>query len=217
MKRIGLSAILVVLLSGCIYGMWQGGLNTLVGKDIQTAFNVLGYPSAKQEFGSETVYTWSANSPGTYSVPRTSTTTGTIGTTPVYGTTTYYQDVPYTASCLIKIISAKNSRILSWEVQGNNLMPCSPWIDRLVDYYKQNGPRDSNEPEREFDNLIVPPGVSYAQFTETKNFCASIDDLLDCMIREGFKLGTPGRLPIEKLSVWRKNNFPNEPSVWTVE
>jgi hypothetical protein len=63
-------------------------------------------------------------------------------------------------------------------------------------------------------NFIVPSGVSYEEYTNTKDFCASIVDLLDCMIREGYKLGTPQMLPVD---VWGKITFPNEPSAWTSE
>jgi hypothetical protein len=59
MKKLGIVAALAIILSGCAASMIEKGLGALEGKDVKGAFNVLGYPSGKQEFGSETVYFWS--------------------------------------------------------------------------------------------------------------------------------------------------------------
>lgn len=76
--------------SGCAtFGQMQRGLNALRGQDVQTAFDILGYPSGKQEFGSDTVYSWQVDSSGAILLPQTSTISGSVGMTPVYGSTTY--------------------------------------------------------------------------------------------------------------------------------
>ena len=216
MKRIGLVATIGMLLSGCVFGMMEKGLGALVGKDVKTAFNVLGYPSGKQEFGSETVYFWSVSRSGTYSMPQTSTTSGMVGTTPVYGTTTYYQQVPYNYTCLVKIITAKSGQIISWEYEGN-LAGCSAYAGRLNDFYNENSQVVRDQPEPEFNNLIVPAGVSYAEYKATKDRCAAMAEPLPCFYQAGYKPGKPLMLPTRHLDTWRKNNFPNEPSAWTAE
>jgi len=113
----------------------ENGLNALSGKDIRTAFNVLGYPSGKQEFGSNTVYFWSGSRVGEMYLPQTSTTYGTIGTTPFYGTTTSGQIVPVNYSCLIKLITNQNGMIISWEYEGN-IGGCAYYIQNLNRYYE---------------------------------------------------------------------------------
>jgi hypothetical protein len=148
MKKIGFIATLGIIFSGCVGSMIENGLNALQNKDVRTAFNVLGYPSGKQDFGSETVYFWSFSESGTQFVPQTSTTSGSIGTVPVYGTTTYNQAVPYNYNCQIRLITDKSDRIIMWDYKGN-LAGCSHYATRLNDYYKsQNSAANYAPPKR---------------------------------------------------------------------
>jgi hypothetical protein len=135
MRKIGLVATLGIIFSGCVGSMIENGLNALQGRDVRAAFNVLGYPSGKQDFGSEIVYFWSYSDSGTQFVPQTSTTSGLIGNVPVYGTTTYNQAVPYNYNCLIRLITDKSDRIIMWDYKGN-LAGCSHYAGRLNAYYK---------------------------------------------------------------------------------
>ena len=124
------------LLSGCVtFTQMENGLNALSGKDERVAFDVLGYPSGKQIFGSDTVYFWSVNSSGVMFLPQTSTTTGMIGNTPVYGTTTYNQAVPVNSNCLIKLVVNSNGKIFRWSYNGN-IAGCEHYINRLNNYTK---------------------------------------------------------------------------------
>lgn len=78
--------VLCLWLCGCAtFGQMERGLNSLQGQNIQTAFDVLGYPSGKQEFGSDMVYYWQVNSTGAVLLPQTSTTSGYVGMTPIHG------------------------------------------------------------------------------------------------------------------------------------
>ena len=113
----------------------EKGLAALMDKDVATAFNVIGYPSGKNEFGDKTVYYWSVNTSMTMFLPQTSTTSGTVGMTPFYGTTTYNQAVPINCNCLIKLVANEDGKLIRWEYNGN-LCGCNTYIDRLGRYYE---------------------------------------------------------------------------------
>ena len=141
MRKIIALLALAILVSGCAtFGQMEKGLNALQGSNVQTAFDVLGYPSSKQEFGKDTVYYWKVANSGTMLLPETSTTTGYVGMTPVYGTTTYNQAVPVSYNCLIKIITDDRGTIKTWEYNGN-YGGCGCYIDRLNKYYNQQNPK----------------------------------------------------------------------------
>lgn len=140
MKNIILTIVLASLVSGCAtFAQMERGLGYLMGKNEQTAFNVLGYPNGKQQFGEDTVYYWSVSSSGALILPQSSTTYGTVGTTPVYGTTTYNQVVPVNYNCQIKLISSKDGILKSWEYNGN-IGGCKNYINRLDNYYQSQNP-----------------------------------------------------------------------------
>lgn len=140
MKVFFMCLSLTILLTGCVsFSQMERGLESLVGENSQEAFNVLGYPSAKQEFGNDIVYVWSSSQSGTIFVPQTSTTHGTVGTTPVYGSTTYNQAVPVNYNCLIKLIADQDNTLRKWEYEGN-IGGCAKYIRRLNDYYKSKNP-----------------------------------------------------------------------------
>ena len=133
------AAIVSVCGAGCAtFGQLEDGLSALMGRNESVAFDVLGYPSGKQEFGDQTVYYWSRSASGTMLIPQTSTTYGSVGTTPVYGTTTYNQAVPYNYSCLIKLAANKSGTLVHWEYDGN-LGGCGAYIRRLNDFGKSTG------------------------------------------------------------------------------
>jgi hypothetical protein len=136
LRIIGL-AVTLVTISGCAtFGQLEEGLNALVGRNEREAFNALGYPNGKQQFGDDTVYVWGRSSSGTLFIPQTSQTTGYVGTTPVYGTTTTTQAIPVNYSCTIKIIVGADSVIRTWEYDGN-LGGCSGYIQRVNEYVKR--------------------------------------------------------------------------------
>jgi hypothetical protein len=124
----------VVLLTGCAtFGQLEEGLNSLIGKPDSEAFAVLGYPSSKQEFGNDTVYTWYENRSGTMFIPQVATTRGHVGYTPVAGTTTYTQAVPVNYNCQIKLIAGGNG-ILKQGGYSGNIGGCTPYINLLNTY-----------------------------------------------------------------------------------
>lgn len=135
-----LTILLALFLSGCAtFGQLERGLNFMMDKDESVAFEVLGYPTGKQESGSDTVYYWSVSRSGTLFMPGTSTTSGTVGTTPYYGTTTYNQAVPVNYNCLIKLVSGPMGYLKHWEFDGN-YGGCEHYISRVNQYYQANNP-----------------------------------------------------------------------------
>ncbi|WP_025442277.1 hypothetical protein [Vibrio parahaemolyticus] len=130
--------VVLLLLSGCVtFGQLERGLDYMMGESDSVAFNVLGYPSGKQEFGSDTVYYWFINNSGVVFVPQTSTTYGSVGTTSFYGTTSYSQAVPVNYSCQIKLIADSYGVLTRWEYNGN-IGGCKSYIKRVNNYYKEN-------------------------------------------------------------------------------
>lgn len=124
--------------AGCAtFGQLEAGLGALVGRNEREAFAALGYPSGKQQFGSDVVYVWGRSQNTAMFIPQTSTTTGYVGTTPVYGTTTTSQMIPLNYNCTIKVIAgAEDGIIKSWDYEGN-LGGCAPYIQRLNSYIKR--------------------------------------------------------------------------------
>jgi len=135
--------ILALFLAGCAtFGQMQRGLNALTGQNIQTAFDVFGYPSGKQEFGNDVVYYWQTSSSGVIPVPMTATTlNNNLGTFPSYSTTTYNQLVPVSYDCLIKLITDETGTIRTWEYEGN--YGCVGYIHRLNTYCKESKPKST--------------------------------------------------------------------------
>lgn len=137
MKRSILSATLGVVLTGCAtMGQLEEGLAQLVGLPEQEAFKALGYPDAKEQFGSDIVYFWGQTRSTIIFMPQTSSTISYVGNTPIYGTTTTTQAVPVQYSCTIKGITGSDGIIKTWEHNGS-AGGCEPYIDRVKAYFKR--------------------------------------------------------------------------------
>jgi len=119
---------------GCVsFGQFEGDLNTLVGRNESEAFAAFGYPSGKQQFGSDVVYTWDRSQNVPMFIPQTATTTGHVGTTPIYGTTTSSQVVPMSFYCTVKVVAGSDGVIKTWDYDGNR-GGCKRYIERLNSY-----------------------------------------------------------------------------------
>ncbi len=137
--RVGI-LLLFIFLTGCVtFGQLEQGLSYMMGRHESVAFEVLGYPSGKQEFNGDTVYYWSNRSTGAVFIPQTSTTYGNVGNTPVYGSTTYNQVVPVSHQCEIKMIADPKGVLKRWEYNGNK-GGCKMYIKRVHQYYKASNP-----------------------------------------------------------------------------
>lgn len=154
-------------LNGCATRSVDKGLNALMWQNVSTAFNVLGYPDGKQEFGEKDVYVWTRVHSRGMVLPQVATTyqnigpasvSGNIGTTPVYGTvgpqtvaTTSItsQYVPMTSEFLIKLVAErKTGAITNYEWSGNQ-MGAQEFASRLHNYYlstKQSKPTPGTLP-----------------------------------------------------------------------
>ncbi len=131
-----LIGVFAALLGGCAtFGQMEEGLSALMGKSEAEAFAVIGYPSSKDIFAGDTVYTWLVSQSGTILVPQVATTTGFVGRVPVYGSTTYSQPMAINHSCTIKLVANSAGILKNWEYNGN-LGGCRRYIMRLKDYAK---------------------------------------------------------------------------------
>jgi len=137
MKKTLICLLVCFSLAGCAtWGQMENGNNAIKGQFIETAFDVLGYPSGKQKVENGTVYFWSVFSTRSILIPQPVTTYGFKGTTSLFGTTSYNPYVPVLDNCLINMITYHNGRIKTWETQGNH-EECQHAIERLNKYYKQ--------------------------------------------------------------------------------
>jgi hypothetical protein len=144
-------ALFISVTSGCAsFGQMEGGLNSLIGRNEQEAFSVLGYPSGKQQFGGDTVYIWEVSRTGTLLLPQTVTTYGSVGAIPIYGTTMYNQAVQVNNNCLIKIAANSGGTLINWEYSGN-YGGCTSYIDRLDTYNKLRNPKAKNKSDISID------------------------------------------------------------------
>lgn len=94
------------------------GLECLYNKNIQEAFDVIGYPASQQTFGTQKVYYWSAASH-----------TGAI--IPMSGM--YFYGSGY---CDIQIATTPDGKIIHTQWDGNP-MGCRRYIRKLNHYYSQ--------------------------------------------------------------------------------
>lgn len=137
MKKTLIYLFVCLSLTGCAtWDQMENETNAIKGQFIETAFDVLGYPSGKQKVENGTVYFWSVNSSRLILIPQPVTTYGFKGTTSPFGTTSYKPYVPVLEHCLIKIVTYHNDRIKTWETPGNH-GECQHYIKRLSKYYKQ--------------------------------------------------------------------------------
>lgn len=134
LRNAGIAVLSTILISACVtFGQMETGLSALMGKPESEAFAVLGYPSFKQEFGNDLVYTWHVDSSGTAFVPQVSTMVGSVGRIPIQSQSTSLQAVPVNYSCTIKMVASGSGIFKSWEYNGN-LGGCANLIKRLNKY-----------------------------------------------------------------------------------
>ena len=108
MKRL-IALLLCLGLCGCATTSMNRGLTAMVGRNIQTAFDALGYPTDKKEFGSDTVYYWSVHEPG----------------------------YDFSNNCLIKLVADKDGIIKTYEWSGNE-GGLARYASRLDRYYNRS-------------------------------------------------------------------------------
>lgn len=129
--------VVTLFLTGCAtFGQMDEGLNSLIGKDKNIAFQALGYPSQEQTFDDTNVYTWTNSTTGVamYSSPQT--TYGTVGNTSFYGTTTQTNYLPVEYSCKIQVATDKEGKIKNYNYSGN-MGGCESYIYRLNSYFRK--------------------------------------------------------------------------------
>ncbi len=119
LKNISILGLIVCLISSCASTRVTDGLNALMGYPIEMAFNIMGYPDAQMDVGSQKVYIWKTSSSSTYYTTQTSYNSGYVGNNTYSGTSTY--SVPQTihSHAEIKIITDSSGRIINWDWYGN--------------------------------------------------------------------------------------------------
>jgi len=118
-----IALLLLSTIAGCALQTLEKGLPYLVGKPIDAAVNVLGFPNSRMDIAGYTIYVWDNRYSSTIPIvsTNTATTTGYVGVTPVYGTTsgTTVNYVPVHYQCQIKLSVDASGLINRWEYFGN--------------------------------------------------------------------------------------------------
>ena len=121
--KTAISALAILLLSGCAMQTLEKALPQFEGKKIDYAINYLGYPDQELDVAGKKVYIWSHESTGsmpiTTSKPNYSTSYTPYGAISTYSTTTETNYVPVSRECKIKLITDKKHKVLSTEFEGN--------------------------------------------------------------------------------------------------
>lgn len=141
-KAICISAIAATL-SGCAtWGQFDTGLNTLIGKPVSLAVDVLGYPSGEREIVGMHLIQWGRSSQGFMPVSTPIQSYGTVATPRGFGsfstTTMQTSMVPVSYNCSITLQVDANNIVTGYNYEGN-LGGCRTYIQRLKKYRKQTG------------------------------------------------------------------------------
>jgi hypothetical protein len=118
--------VLFVVLTGCASTHMNRGLQALIGKDIETAFSVLGYPNEEHKYGDENVYIWNKRSPIAYYNPISQEIVGTGSP----------GGLPANSNCTIRIVSDSRGIINNNGWFGMD-QACRSYAGKLHNYYKQ--------------------------------------------------------------------------------
>lgn len=128
MKKCFLFITLVFFLTSCAFKQIESGLNALQGKNIDTAFNYLGYPDAIQDLNGQKIFVWGEQFSVTTTTAVTNQHYGNASTySPNYGhaygnysgTSTSYVPVTHNYNCNIKIIANSEGIITGYQYKGN--------------------------------------------------------------------------------------------------
>ncbi|WP_342052012.1 MULTISPECIES: hypothetical protein [unclassified Cupriavidus] len=134
------SAIGVLVLGGCVtWGQFDDGLNSLVGRPLDDAINVLGMPAGERTVAGRRYIEWGSTTAGFIAVTSPSTTYGTMNTAGSHGNysastiSTSYVPVDYNCKVTLQIDAAE--RIRDGQYEGN-LGGCESYIQALNRFRK---------------------------------------------------------------------------------
>ena len=116
--------VISIFLSSCTtFKDIENGLASYNGMGIQSLISHIGYPSAERNIAGRKLYVWDSRQTVTYSMPSTSTSSGTVYTNRGSG---YYSGsstiwIPQTANyfCTITVEVNSSEQIIASQFQGN--------------------------------------------------------------------------------------------------
>lgn len=119
-----LSTIILIFVASCTtFKDIENGLASYNGMGIQSLIAHIGYPSAERNVAGRKLYVWDSRRTVTYSMPSTSTSSGTVYTN---GGSGYYSGssttwIPQTANyfCTITVEVNSSEEIVGSQYQGN--------------------------------------------------------------------------------------------------
>lgn len=150
----------LLLIFGCANtSKFNERLVSMVGKNENNLFNILGYPDKRMVIDNNTiVYIWENNESGYKTKHRNNIVDGYVGDIPVslYETKEYV--VPYSYNCELKFV-VRNGIVITWEWEGN-MGACKKYINRVNGYKDsvfntlQNNSSNSNKNYTDPDNFV---------------------------------------------------------------
>jgi hypothetical protein len=141
-KKLFVSAGAIVL-SGCVtFGQFDQGLASLVGRPIDVAVSVLGFPTGEQTLVGHHLVQWGRSTQGFMPMTTSSQAYGTISTSKGWGAysgmTAQTSYVPVNFNCSITLQINEANTVVSYQYSGN-LGGCKGYIRSLNAYRKGQG------------------------------------------------------------------------------
>lgn len=135
-----LTLLAVLALAGCatanVQADMDAGLQRLMGRDVHTAIDVLGYPTSQTEIAGDTVYDWYVEREGVVSAPANSYQVGAGGQVKTTYANAY---VPARWQCKVRLaVLAGGDRLGRYEYDGH-VKACLPLVNRLEAWMKPRG------------------------------------------------------------------------------
>lgn len=115
-----LAALALVVLAGCVTPeQIDAGARSFEGKSYKDAFAVLGFPDDEQKIAGHTVYVWSNQSSGSYTVPTTQTATTYVGGQAIYTTVQGSKTESYDWNCKLRLVVNSEGVVVEAKTEGN--------------------------------------------------------------------------------------------------
>lgn len=132
MKRALVALFAALCLSGCnTFKDMDAGINSLVGQNIDVAFQRLGYPNQEGQLAGKTVYVWGVSRQSNMTLFTPRTTTGYVGATPFSYTTNTITNVPIREECTLRVFVDPATKLITYSDWEGNIAGCQRYAGRI--------------------------------------------------------------------------------------
>ncbi len=110
----------LAVLAGCVTSeQIHAGTDTLKGQSYKTAFARLGFPDQERKIAGYTVYSWTNQDSGTYSVPTYQTATSYVNGQAIYTNIQGSRTESYNYQCKLDLIVNSAGIVEDTKLEGN--------------------------------------------------------------------------------------------------